>query len=220
MLNGIPHPYYPAGPGDLRSPCPGLNTLANHGILPRNGSNIPRESFVDAVHSVYNFSVSLADFILDLAQNCCSSPTQAGIDLNALARHNGIEHDASLVHANADGAVFAPTTVDPALLIDVLSRSPTGLTLRDIAQIRVDREANLTEPMTFAGLKGGLLEASAFYSILKGDAEVVSNERARTWLGEERFPEGFVTPAEEITLESAFALGDVLNATMVEIRGF
>lgn len=26
------HPYVPPGPGDLRGPCPGFNTLANHGV--------------------------------------------------------------------------------------------------------------------------------------------------------------------------------------------
>ncbi|KAJ7236766.1 heme-thiolate peroxidase, partial [Mycena rebaudengoi] len=193
----IPHPYYPRGPGDLRSPCPALNSLANHGILPRNGANIPRESFVDAVHNVFNFTLSFANVLLDAAQSCCSSPTQTGIDLSALARHDGIEHDASLVHADANGAAFAPTTVDPALLADVLSRSPKGLTLRDIAQIRVDREAYLAVPLPFAGRQGGLLEASLFHRILKNAAGVVPNERARIWLGKERFPEGFITPVEE-----------------------
>ena len=32
--------YIPAGPGDKRSPCPMINSLANHGYLPRNGQNV------------------------------------------------------------------------------------------------------------------------------------------------------------------------------------
>ena len=28
------------GPDDLRGPCPALNTLANHGYLPRDGRNV------------------------------------------------------------------------------------------------------------------------------------------------------------------------------------
>ncbi|KAF1924751.1 uncharacterized protein M421DRAFT_424640 [Didymella exigua CBS 183.55] len=32
--------YVPAGPSDKRSPCPMINSLANHGYLPRNGQNI------------------------------------------------------------------------------------------------------------------------------------------------------------------------------------
>jgi unspecific peroxygenase len=26
------HPFIPPGPDDIRGPCPGLNTLANHGV--------------------------------------------------------------------------------------------------------------------------------------------------------------------------------------------
>lgn len=32
--------YIPARPGDKRSPCPMINSLANHGYLPRNGQNV------------------------------------------------------------------------------------------------------------------------------------------------------------------------------------
>jgi hypothetical protein len=34
--------YIPAAQvsGAVRSPCPGLNSMANHGFLPRNGRNI------------------------------------------------------------------------------------------------------------------------------------------------------------------------------------
>ncbi|KAI7650197.1 hypothetical protein KC319_g11107, partial [Hortaea werneckii] len=31
------HAFQPPGPHDRRGPCPGLNSLANHGYLPRNG---------------------------------------------------------------------------------------------------------------------------------------------------------------------------------------
>lgn len=27
------HPYRPPGPTDIRGPCPGLNTLASHGVI-------------------------------------------------------------------------------------------------------------------------------------------------------------------------------------------
>ncbi|KAL8697067.1 MAG: hypothetical protein Q9224_002485 [Gallowayella concinna] len=32
--------YAPVRPGDLRSPCPAINALANHGYLPRDGRNV------------------------------------------------------------------------------------------------------------------------------------------------------------------------------------
>ncbi|EEB97652.1 hypothetical protein MPER_02989, partial [Moniliophthora perniciosa FA553] len=42
------HSWQAPGPNDLRSPCPGLNTLANHGFLPRNGSNITIPAVLEA----------------------------------------------------------------------------------------------------------------------------------------------------------------------------
>jgi hypothetical protein len=31
------HAFEAPGPNDLRGPCPGLNAMANHGYIPRNG---------------------------------------------------------------------------------------------------------------------------------------------------------------------------------------
>ena len=32
LVNDKDHPYQPLRPGDIRGPCPGLNTLASHGV--------------------------------------------------------------------------------------------------------------------------------------------------------------------------------------------
>ena len=32
LVNDEAHPYKPLRPGDIRGPCPGLNTLASHGV--------------------------------------------------------------------------------------------------------------------------------------------------------------------------------------------
>ena len=32
LVNDHKHPYQDPRPGDIRGPCPGLNTLANHGV--------------------------------------------------------------------------------------------------------------------------------------------------------------------------------------------
>jgi hypothetical protein len=46
------------GPGDIRGPCPGLNTLANHGFLPRNGQNILASDIVTAMNDHLGVAVS------------------------------------------------------------------------------------------------------------------------------------------------------------------
>ena len=66
LVNDEDHPWKPLQPGDMRGPCPGLNTLASHGVrlllkklfsflsnphfqyLPRNGIATPAQ-IVDAV---------------------------------------------------------------------------------------------------------------------------------------------------------------------------
>jgi hypothetical protein len=32
LVNNEDHPWKPLRPGDIRGPCPGLNTLASHGV--------------------------------------------------------------------------------------------------------------------------------------------------------------------------------------------
>ena len=34
LVNDKDHPWEPLQPGDIRGPCPGLNTLASHGVSP------------------------------------------------------------------------------------------------------------------------------------------------------------------------------------------
>jgi unspecific peroxygenase len=34
LVNDAAHPFQPPGPNDIRGPCPGLNTLASHGVTP------------------------------------------------------------------------------------------------------------------------------------------------------------------------------------------
>lgn len=33
LIADAAHPYQAAGPDDIRGPCPGLNTLASHGVI-------------------------------------------------------------------------------------------------------------------------------------------------------------------------------------------
>ncbi|KZT37902.1 Cloroperoxidase [Sistotremastrum suecicum HHB10207 ss-3] len=53
------HPFIAPGPDDQRGPCPGLNTLANHGYLPRNGI-VTFAQIVEAVGEGFNMEYDLA----------------------------------------------------------------------------------------------------------------------------------------------------------------
>ncbi|KAF8417470.1 Chloroperoxidase [Boletus edulis BED1] len=56
------HPYIPDQPGDIRGPCPGLNTLASHGYLPRNGVATPAQ-IITAVQEGFNMGWNVASLV-------------------------------------------------------------------------------------------------------------------------------------------------------------
>ncbi|KZP09521.1 heme-thiolate peroxidase [Athelia psychrophila] len=59
LIADAAHPYKAAGPNDIRGPCPGLNTLASHGYLPRNGIATPQQ-IMNAVQEGFNMGNDLA----------------------------------------------------------------------------------------------------------------------------------------------------------------
>ncbi|KAF7362908.1 hypothetical protein MVEN_00641400 [Mycena venus] len=89
-----PHAFIPAKSTDLRAPCPGLNTLANHGYLPRDGRNITVPMIVQSFEEVFNLGV---DALQPFAKfGLLSSAAPDTLNLDDLVEHSLIEHDASL----------------------------------------------------------------------------------------------------------------------------
>ncbi|KAJ6497277.1 Cloroperoxidase [Mycena sanguinolenta] len=88
------HEWIAPSAKDVRSPCPGLNTLANHGYLPRNGRDISIPMILKAAIDGFNVG---PDTILQAAKfGLLSGDAPATLDLDALKLHNLIEHDASI----------------------------------------------------------------------------------------------------------------------------
>ncbi|KAF1831238.1 Cloroperoxidase, partial [Decorospora gaudefroyi] len=56
------YPYRDPKPTDQRGPCPGLNTLANHGYIPRNGIATVAQT-IKASAEVFNMGADLAAFL-------------------------------------------------------------------------------------------------------------------------------------------------------------
>ncbi|KAB8349476.1 hypothetical protein FH972_023503 [Carpinus fangiana] len=90
------------GPNDVRSPCPGLNSLANHGFLNRNGKGNTIPQLIAGGKAGLNMG---ADFMggIGLAGLAASPfPLLGSFDLNDLDKHNfPIEHDGSLSREDA-----------------------------------------------------------------------------------------------------------------------
>ncbi|QDS76651.1 hypothetical protein FKW77_008188 [Venturia effusa] len=88
--------WSPPGEGDVRSPCPCINALANHHILPHDGKNITKEMAVTALRSAVNLGAATANVFA--AGGIGANPDHSAntFDLNHVAKHNFIEHDVSL----------------------------------------------------------------------------------------------------------------------------
>ncbi|KAF5368736.1 hypothetical protein D9757_010430 [Collybiopsis confluens] len=89
------HQWKAPGPNDSRGPCPGLNTLANHGFLPRNGSNITIPIVLQAIDEGFNFKP--IEVLRTAAKlGLLSTDSVDFFSLTDLALPGTLEHDVSL----------------------------------------------------------------------------------------------------------------------------
>ncbi|KAH8719451.1 Chloroperoxidase, partial [Phaeosphaeriaceae sp. PMI808] len=89
-------PWHPPGPSDVRSPCPMLNALANHGILPHDGKKIGLDNIINALTPTLNFDVDFSKSMHKLGLTTVLDPNATTFDLDGLNRHDIVEVDASL----------------------------------------------------------------------------------------------------------------------------
>jgi len=121
-------------PTDCRSPCPGLNMLANHGFLPRDGKNIDAPMLYKNFINVYGMGKLFASLLSKSGSKKFTDPATGKFSLCALltsdqstdqASHdNGVEHYASVTRLDRPGNTFTKAT-------DISQRSPS------MAQIQV-----------------------------------------------------------------------------------
>ena len=117
--------YIPPKDGDSRSACPMLNALANHGILPHDGKNIPFKELTVKVRQSFNFAPTFCFFASKFAADFMDrSYWKDHFDLAELSQHNAIEHDASLTRKDS---ALVPDQGKPDLkLVNDLLKEATG----------------------------------------------------------------------------------------------
>ena len=149
--------YVPPKDGDSRSPCPMLNAMANHGILPHDGKNISFRELNTKVRQTFNFAPSFCFFVPKFSADFLNRSYWTGLfDLAELSLHSdtAIEHDASLTRQDA---AIVPDQGKPDLeLVDSLLKEATGkmpdgsplLTIPDLSRALSKRrvDARKTNP--------------------------------------------------------------------------
>ncbi|KAF4636354.1 heme-thiolate peroxidase [Cudoniella acicularis] len=88
--------WEPAGEGDVRSPCPMINALANHHILPHSGKGISKSMAVTALTSTINLDSTIANVFASVALTTNPDHSAHTFDLDHVSTHGIIEHDVSL----------------------------------------------------------------------------------------------------------------------------
>jgi Peroxidase, family 2 len=154
-----------------------------------------------ALREVYNLSIPLAVIFTFVGILLCGHGFS--LDLDDLAAHNKIEHDASLAHRDAPkGCSRAPITVDPDYLRSFLGYATGhhGLTLDDFARARHVREAALKKPLGRLHAEIGHGEAALAWILMADEHGEVPLATLESWWGDERLPDGWKRPQKTIGL--------------------
>ncbi|CAI5467361.1 unnamed protein product [Closterium sp. Yama58-4] len=207
-------PYIAPGATDNRGPCPAFNTMANHGVFPRDGSAIPRKRIVHAFRKFYSFSPTVTNALIKGAFSKGVGDPKAGtIDLVQLRAHNKIEHDVSLVRD--DAYLGNNYLVNDTLFNQMLKFSSTKkyMTLREIGRFRKHRfyashknNPQLNYDTNFEAVAFG--EAAALAGVFGGRLRfyAVPVDYLKSFLRDQRYPKNFRPPLVPLSFPELLAV--------------
>jgi len=223
------HEFKAPGPGDLRSPCPFMNTLANHGYINRSGKRITLWAVVKAIMECFNFNFGIA---LIVGLTGIYTGTLVGwnplwFSLDQLKWHSkiSIERDASLSRLDyKDGDNYTP---NPKRIEEMISfaGSPHGLGVHDFSAYRVFRE----KPYPQSELPGVIEKrvrcvqvALAMTAAGRGDLEVLGRSLNTGWIksffANEKLPDDWSRQSKAITFGQVAEVTETVIKQMKEIR--
>ncbi|KAF7303055.1 HEME-HALOPEROXIDASE domain-containing protein [Mycena kentingensis (nom. inval.)] len=209
---------------DSRSPCPGLNTLANHGFLPRNGKNLTVQMVSDTLQSACNIDGPGSALLSGQANQFLNA--NGTFDLSDLALHGVVEHDASLTHDDANGATFAPIATNTTKVDLLLKLSSDGAVFdaRDFALAKYIIESRLATPLSARQQNIADMEpplALHVFGNLRDDGTPeISLAALENVFKFNRLPDGFVRPAVQITIPAVGATTAAFLARKAELKSY
>ncbi|KAI0455295.1 Chloroperoxidase [Xylaria acuta] len=102
VLGASPYGIFkPEDPTDTRGVCPILNTLANHGFLPRTGRDINENNLVQALYDALNIDHEFGLLLFTAGRLANPKPNATTFNLDHIDRHDLFEHDGSLSRQDA-----------------------------------------------------------------------------------------------------------------------
>ncbi|EST07231.1 Chloroperoxidase [Kalmanozyma brasiliensis GHG001] len=198
------HAYQPPAQGARRGPCPGLNTIANHGYLPRNGIVNPIQLVVGTFEGL-NLSPDLAGILAaisfigmgDLLQMQLSIGAKSGLG-DGLNHHGILEGDGSVTRL--DHYFGNSWDANPALVEMFINETNTwghgDVTPYSLAHSRYrawdyGRKSNPVFDFNPWRMLVAYAESGFVHQLLRGSLSRFDEIAIRSWFVQERFPEGW-----------------------------
>ncbi|KAH6692686.1 Chloroperoxidase [Plectosphaerella plurivora] len=207
------NPWKAAGPNDRRSPCPMVNSLANHGYLPRDGLNISLADLIVGFTDAVNLDPAATTLVGSKALTTSTTGNSATFNLDDLRTHGVIEHDGSLSRNDiffGDNYSFNKTiwgSVAAHFTNETIS-IPTAAAARK-ARLAAAAAANPEFSLNADGTQFSFIETALYLSVFGNinDGNAVT-KHVRVLFEEERLPfcEGFVRSSEVITAAGILGL--------------
>jgi len=184
----------------------------------RDGRKLKTHALVDAMQRVYNFTKPLAYLLALSGVFLCGNGRT--VDLDRLAKHNVIEHDASLSRQDVQPPDdYSPIHADPNLVAQLMRVSPeTFLALKDLAVARVIRESQAV-----GGQLGSIhaeiarAESGLILQVFGGDTLEVDKDVLCVWLVDGRLPGCWKSPKRRIGIRTTSSirrrLSDIMDST-------
>lgn len=177
----------------IRGPCPGLNILANHGYIPRNGRNVSAAAAIEAQMTAFNFDQASAASPIAGALSVSTTGYSDTFNLDDLARP-GADRDGDL--SRADRYFGDNISFNQTISSSVIQHWPDAtVTFAQAAEARAARlrdaaaeNPEFTQPE--AAVNGSFTQLAGVLCAFGGSA--VDGEARREWINasfvEERLP--------------------------------
>jgi hypothetical protein len=208
----------------VRGPCPMLNSLANHGYLPRNGKDITLNITIDALGTALNIDPVLSEFLYDEAITTNPDyPNATVFSLANLVTHDILEHDASL--SRVDYYFGNPQPFNQAIFDQTRSHwtadiiTVTMAANARYARVQTSNKTNPTFGLSELGSAFGYGESAAYIGLLGDKTSGTVAKKIVEYLFEnERLPTevGWHRVAETFTFDD---LNDLINRIMALTPG-
>ncbi|KAK9685292.1 hypothetical protein K7432_015548 [Basidiobolus ranarum] len=189
----------------IRGPCPVLNTLSNHGYLPRSGRNITIYQLRQGLEDSLNVHPLPRDVLVAVFYSHIGEYTDSSMvipSLQDLRVHNLIEHDFSL--SRKDTNLGDPVNADPELLRQLENSASDGntFTLEDFARLsnkRILHSLKNNPNVTYTPRLKAIIqfEMGIFVDVFGKDRKV-SKEAVMDVFAHERLPKDFKRPDEAL----------------------